>query len=260
MWYNKILRNPDGEEGGDEGKDLKYLEGAEGEDAEGEEKGGEETVETPPPAATGLTKEDITGILAEVIPAAQAPQQQERQYTREEVDKMLNVWNADTAFLKKLGIGEPTADNLAALHEMRDKLILQSQTLMDARMQQYVKEQLKDVEALRAYVTEQQAAATVNSFFEKNPDLKQYEEIVDAVSLKMEKNGFTAKNQSQAFDEIAKGTREVLKRMGVKVEAKPAAARNGSRMTTLTGGGQGAGTGSAKKRNPDMAIFDDPDE
>jgi hypothetical protein len=267
-WKNlNILLSPEGEGGGGESaEDASKLEKLAGEEEEHGEEGTEapeEKEEVKPQPS--LTKDDVTQILASVIPAAMErakPAEQERQYTKEEIDKMLNVWNPDVGFLKKMGIAEPTAENLAALTELRDGLIRQANTMTDARLRQYVKEQLTEFEDVRQYVSERRAAEVLDNFYGKNPDLKDYEEIVDAVSSRLEKNGLKG-TQDQVFTEVAKGAREVLKRMNVKAPAagaKPASNGSASRMSRLAGSGSSGSTTAPKKRNPDMAIFDEPED
>lgn len=256
----RILLSPDGAGGGGEEEDDQLLAGESGDD-EGEEREEDEEGKSDQPSPA-LTKDDVTTILSSVIPAAidQAKSKQdEPKLTEEEVNKLLNVWNPDTSFLQSLGIASPTADNLKALHSMRDALIRQANTMADARLQQYVKDQLKDLDEIRGYISEQRAAATMKSFYEKYPELQQYEEIVDAVSSKLDSNGFKADTQEKVFEAVGKGTHEVLKRMNVKVEASKA--NNGThRMARLAGSGSPGGTGAPKRRDPNMAIFDESED
>lgn len=241
--------NLDGQGGGGEG-----VEGGEGDEGD--------------PKPTGLTKDDITSILSTVINhREEAPRKEpEKQYTQAEIDTLLNVWKPDTAFLKKLGFENPTADQLAAVHEMRDHLIRQANTMSEARVQQLLSKYEERLTELGSYVNEQRAAADVAAFYTTNPELKPYEEIVEAVSSKLESSGFKANTKKEVFAEIAKSTKEVLKRMNVKVdEKKPGSSgqRAGSRMATLAGGGSGGGGkggGGRPARKEGMSIFDPVDE
>jgi len=247
-----------GDEGGEERKDQTFQEDGDG--GEGEDEGEGKTKLAP---STGLTKDDITDILSRVIPAGGAPEtkQPEKQYTPEEIEKILNVWKPDASFLKKMGFAEPTAEQLAAIHEMRDALVRQANTMSEARIQQLLTEREAEIQELRSYVSEQRAEATTKAFYTANPELEQYEEVVEAVSAKLESQGFKAPTQTKVFEEIAKNTHEVLKRMNVKVDKTKPAKPAGTRMASLAGGGQGGGEkGDTKGRDgklKDMSIFDE---
>jgi hypothetical protein len=264
MW-ELILLSPDGGEGGgaDDGDDGQQARIA-GDNEEGNldekvDEGDDEDKEKPD---TGLTKDDITDILSRVMPAGEsrAPHEPPRQYTQDEIDKMLNVWKPDASFLRKMGFTEPTAEQLTALNELRDNLIRQANTMSEARIQQLFSERQKEIDEVRGYISEQRAQAATSAFFTKNPELKPYEEIVDAVSAKLEAGGFKASSQDKVFEEISKNTNEVLKRMNIKLEKKTPN-RGTSRMATLAGGGHGGGGGDkgGAKRKLGMEIFDETD-
>jgi hypothetical protein len=269
-WWELILRSPEGDGGGAsgngdqanlEGNEEQGGEGGEGGDEEGE--GGEGEGEKPDKPATGLTKDDITDILSRVMPSGgeRETRQPDRQYTQDEIDKMLNVWKPDASFLRKMGFAEPTAEQLSAINELRDNLVRQANTMSEARIQQLFTERQKEIDEVRGYIYEQRAQAATSAFFAKNPELKPYEEIVDAVSAKLDASGFKAPSQDKVFEEIARNTTEVLKRMNVKVEKK-GGKPTGNRMAQLAGGGQGGGDGGGKgggKRKPGMEIFDESD-
>ena len=170
---HQILLNPDaGDGGGDQGGDDDQHaldnsgKGEQGGDDEGGDEDGDEGKDGD--GKTGLTKDDITDILSRVIPAADDKRgEPEKKYTPDEIEKLLNVWKPDTSFLKKLGFENPTAEQLSAVHEMRDNLIKQANTMSEARIQQLLAEKLAVVEELQGFVSEQRAAATEKAFYEK---------------------------------------------------------------------------------------------
>jgi hypothetical protein len=217
--------------------------------------------------ATNLTKDDITDILTRVVGEREpeAKPQPERQYTQAEIEQLLNVWKPDASFLKKLGFQEPTEEQLAAVHELRDALVRQANTMSEARFQQIMAEKLGDLDDLRSYVTEQRAQATTQAFYKAHPELEKYEEVVEAVSAKLESSGFKANTRDKVFDEIARSTTAVLSRMGVKLEDRKASKTGaaGNRMSKLASGGQTGGGGGhtpAARKKPDMSIFDEGGE
>lgn len=277
--FLNLYLSPDGDEGGggggqangDGGDDQHArLAGEGGDDDEGngdEGDGGEGGEGGDGKPATGLTKDDITDILSRVMPAGGSAErearQPERQLTQEEIERTLNVWKPDVSFLRKLGFAEPTAEQLAAVHEMRDHLVRQANTMSEARFQQALSEFKGQLNELSGYVSEQRAAADERAFFSKYKELEPYSEIVEAVSRKLEDSGFKAHSKDKVFEEIAKNTTEVLKRMNIKVEKKTGAGsgtagKGNGRMAALAGGGQAGGGGGgdkAAKKRPGMEIF-----
>ncbi len=257
-------------DGGSEGEEGQGGEGGEGGEGKGKEGEGDEGEGK----STGLTKDDITDILSRVMPAGEArggaARQPERQMTQAEIETLLNVWKPDVSFLKKLGFAEPTAEQLTAVHEMRDNLIKQANTMSEARVQQLLGEYKGQLDELHTYVSEQKAQQTESSFYAANPELKKYEVVVSQVSQKLEESGFKAPTQKQVFEEIVKNTQAVLKEMGIVVEkgkgggsGSGSAGRGGNRMSQLTGGGQGGGgkgNGKGNQRKAGMEIFDSDEQ
>jgi hypothetical protein len=278
----KILLSPDGDDGGGGGGDDERHSSLSGEGGGAEDEGGEGNLDSrgggegddkgggdgdENKSKTNLTKDDITDILSRVMPAGEVREERQpaKQYTQEEIDQLLNVWKPDASFVRKLtGAENPTAEQLAAVHEMRDHLIRQANTMSEARFQQVLGEYKAQLDELSGFVSEQRAQANTERFYNQYSELKPYEEIVDAVSAKLNASGFKAANLDKVFEEIAKSTTEVLKRMNIKVEKKKGGGAgtggNGkSRMSQLTGGGQGGGGGGGKgqgTRKPGMEIFD----
>jgi hypothetical protein len=198
------------------------------------------------PKPTGLTKEDITAILSEVGvgKVAASPGEGEKSYTTEELEQMFNFWKADPEFLGQLGLTEKT-DAAKAFHRMRDGLAKQILTMADHRVNQLLGDlRTKDLGPMQAFVEEIRATKARDEFFDGNKDLQPYEEIVDAVALKIDQSGFKG-TKKQMQDEIAKSAREVIKRFQAVKPGEGANGQKRSKMSTLTGGGQsGVNTGS----------------
>lgn len=212
-----------------------------------------------PAASPSLTPEAFKSVLEEVIEASKPVEKPaEKQYTQEEINKLLNVWEPSDELLGKLR-SEDTKVAKAALAELRDGLMKQSNTMSEARFQQALKDVVeKEIAPLREFYSQQQAEAVSKSFYSKHKDLEPYELVVDAVTAKLEASGFKAKSQDAVFDEIAKNAREVLKQMNVKLQPAKKAAT--SKMATLSNGSQMGGNAGAPKRKPDMAIFDEVEQ
>lgn len=218
-----------------------------------------ETTEQPAPP-TGLTKDDITNILRDVMPPPVQPAPAAQpQLSQEEYDRLFNVWKPQTALLKDLR-SEDEAVQMKALVELRDGLVRQSSTIAEARLQHLLGElRTKDITPLQSFIQEQQNQALQTEFYTKNKDLEPYSEIVDAVSTKVFADG-KKHGKEEAFKLAADASRDVINRMlaakGGQPLAKPAAKRQMS--TSLVGGGQGGrSTSGGNGRKPGMAIFDE---
>lgn len=260
----KILLNEEGQEGGGvEDVEQQNQQQVEQENQENQQQGGDQQQETP----QALTKDDISAILKEVLPAATQPSSQHREpsLTQEEYDRIFNVWQPNTELLEQLrSEDKPTA--LKALAALRDGLIKQASTIAEARLQNLVKEMReKELAPLSAFYQEQQNIALEREFFAEHKDLEPFKEVVDAVSAKVFSDG-KKYSKTEAFNMAASASREVVKRMlaasGGKLPNGSSSGGTGRRMSTLTSGGQGGGSkgGGQPARKPGMAIFDDTND
>ena len=210
-----------------------------------------EADEEPTPPA-GLTKEDITAILREVIPAAKKEDEAPR-LTPEEFERRFNVFKPSTKLIEDLRSEDPQVA-LKAIEELRDGLVRQAYTMADVRMQQMAEALLKQyIAPVMTSVQEQQAERYETAFYKSYPDLSKYSDIVDAVAIRLNESGFKG-SQKEVFDRVAQDVRAVLKKMGVKLPEKS------SKMSTLTRGGQAGGSGQRAKTDavsiPGMEVFD----
>src|ERR1043165_1990693 len=237
---------------------------------------GGSTEPTTEPTATGadddktsLTRDDIVDILREAglgAPTAQpsAAAVAEPQITQEQFDKMFNVFKADETLVKRL-TSEVPAERIQAITDLRDGLIKQAMTMAEYRVKQHLDHLVSErIIPIQSYVSERQAADFHSEFYEKNPDLKPYELIVDAVSTKLTQKGFTAATRDEVIKRFATGAGAAVKAMTGQPTTATAGggAGNGApgggkpsgkhQMSTLTAGGQGGtsrpgGSGAAEQ-------------
>src|SRR5258706_8492091 len=99
----------------------------------------EEVKEEPEVKSTGLTKEDITGILKDAGLGSQREEKVEatpkKELPQDELEKLFNVWKPSAELLAQLRSEKPE-DAMAALVAIRDGLLKQSMTMVEHRVQQ----------------------------------------------------------------------------------------------------------------------------
>lgn len=209
-----------------------------------------------PPATTGLSKDDIAGILKQANigqPAPAAPAQ--KQWTETEFNQMFSVYDAPTELLAKLADPE---HGPAAFRQLRDGLLKQFNTMSSYQMRQMEERLMGHMKPLQTHAQQQQEAEMKAEFFGKHADLKAHEPLLIAIrdQLQMQVNSGAHppfKTKEEVFEAINSRAREVLKTMvpqnGAPQGARTQAARTTNRMSTVSTGGQGGsgGGGTAAK-------------
>jgi hypothetical protein len=248
--------------------------GASGASGQGEVSGepAKEAIRTP-----GLTKEEITEILRDAglgnqqpasAPAAQ--QQPPPQLTSEQFNQMFRVWQPSADHLAQLRSEDPQVA-MKAYEMMRDGLVRQAMTMAEYRVQQLIENTTKEfslqLEPITQYVTEAQATAFRDAFYEKYPDLVPYEKLADSVSAKLTAQGFHGKTRDEVMEKFASETRAIVKDLLANAGGNGAngngqqqpTAPKGRKMSTLTGGGQTGGPrgqGQQKPAIPGLEVFE----
>ena len=194
---------------------------------------------------TSLTREDIVGILAEAGLGSQPATHQAApvpDLTPEQFEKAFNVYNPTEDLVKRL-TDESPAVRIKAMTEYRDGVVRQSMTMMEYRIKQYVDTlRANDIAPLSSYVSERQAHEFRSDFYEKFPDLRPYEIIVDKVADRVLASGWTG-SRDEVMQKFANDSKAVVGEMLAAGKGAPAGGNGGAaparRMSTLSGGGQG---------------------
>src|ERR1035441_8112830 len=190
---------------------------------------------------TSLTREDIVGILAEAGMGARQPERQVApvpDLTPEQFEKAFNVYNPTEDLVKRL-TDESPAVRIKAMTEYRDWVVRQSMTMMEYRIKQYVDTlRANDIAPLSTYVSERQAHEFRSEFYEKFPDLKPYEIIVDKVADRVLASGWTG-SRDEVMQKFADDSKAVVGEMLAVGKVAPAGGNGGAvparRMSTLYG-------------------------
>jgi len=139
--------------------------------------------------------------------------------------------------------------------------------MMEYRVQQLLKN-LTDTQLtpIQSYVSEQQATSFRNDFFKANPDLEEYETLVDAVAAKLQNSGYKGATRAEVMKKFADESRIIVKQLLAKGGAPNGAApaKTGGavpqqrKMSTLTGGGQPTGgrAAAAPKGPSGIEVFE----
>ena len=227
----------------------------------------DKTVVTP----TGLTKDDITEILKSAgvgsSSVTSTPVTEIRQPPSvEELEKTFNVWKPSAELVAQLRSEKPE-DALAALAQIRDGLLRQAMTMAEYRVQQLLKGMREnELSPIQTYVSEQQATSFRNDFFKTNPDLEQYETLIDGVAAKLQAaNALQGLSRKDIMKKFADDSNIIVKQLLAKggesstpTNGKTTGSSPSRKMSTLTGGGQPTGgrAAAAPKGPSGMEVFD----
>lgn len=220
----------------------------------------------PPPAAPTFDASAFAKEFGKEIGTVLSTQQQQRplvkELTTEEAKKLLKVWDPDDTWYAKY-------DNLetrkTAVAEMRDALVIQSDTLAQHRMNEMREGLLKEFQPALTYMEQHQAAQREERFGKKYTDLSKPElrPLLTAVAQELVKSGKTYQDENLLFEDIAKGVEKVIQvtNPDFKLSAGSSPANNNHTATGIpittpgAGGGAGGGGGKSAPVKRGLAIF-----
>ena len=217
--------------------------------------------ESPKSKSTGLSEDDITRILSKAMPSVQQAPTTEpaRQYTPEEVKRLLNVFEPDDAFMERLS---NPASAKEAVQEMLAGQAKHFNTVLQLERQAMLDEVNRDYSPVKQQLQQQAAAKAEAEFYSEFKDLKGREELTTTVMQALHARGaFQGQGATKIKQLIAGETRTILKKMGVSAGTSQS---NGTQTTpsqrpapaTLSNGSQGgAGRGGSPAATGTSAVL-----
>lgn len=211
-------------------------------------------VTTPPqPQAVSLSPDTIKTLVdslkvAPVVPAQPASQPQ---LSQEEINRALAVFNADRRYVERMGLKfeDPTQydEAVAALNEMLDGKTRQAVTMSTLVVENLKRQLMGELEPLKAYVAQAREQQLRDEFFKEHDDLRQFEPLVEAVYMKMQRAGAHFNTREDAFKAVAEQARQLLAKVqpGQGDGGGASATSTPRKMPTVTTGGRGGASASA---------------
>jgi hypothetical protein len=200
-----------------------------GEEEGSKEGGGEEDAQPAPPAPAQLSQEDI--------------------------DKAFNVYRVAEQELANLGI-EPTPEKIKHFNGILQGLARQAATVAHYQVQVALKQLQDSIGPMQEYVAQQRVEQMKTRFFEQFSHLKSYEPLLLLIRDSYIQQGRKFNSEKELFEAVSKDAETKLKEVGIDVEkikqqssAQKGGAKPGStssKMTTLSGGGQGGAGDNTK--------------
>lgn len=194
-----------------------------------------------------FTKEDVAEIIRGVqATPTQAPE--EKKYTQEELNQMFNIWQPTEDLITQLGLPPEAAP---ALTLMRDGLIKQANTYVEARLAQIEKAFEAKYGPVVQETQNRVASEREQAFYNEHKDLAEHKETVQLILAQLRQQPEQPKNAQEASKLLADSTRAYLKKLGVELPAGDggsAVTPPPVKMASLSGAGAGAagrGAGSA---------------
>lgn len=232
------------------------LDGTEGEAAK------TAAVEPAAPPELKLSAESLAQ-LAQTMRAAQpAAPAAEPQLTSEQVNQLLNVFNATEKDIEELGL-PPTA--AAKLNAVLQAVVKQAVTASALHTEMLRRQIEGDLVPLRAMREERQLQSLREEFFRENKDLVGKEKVVEMVYAQMAQNpDWKPANKAAAFKDVGQQARQLLSELlqgqgqnggdGEESGLPPRAQQaSGGKMSTVLTGGQTGGTGRKPASAEDAA-------
>jgi len=189
-----------------------------------------------------------------------APQQNAPALSKEEAAKLLNVWEPDDSFVQEFGNLE---SQKTAFQKMRDGLIRQADTIMQARlyeMQQQFEQKLSPVQSLLQERASQEAEAAFANRYPQLADPKS-KPFVNGVAQQLHAQGkFNGLSRDQAFDLLANNLAEVIKVHNPNFQLTPNGAQamnpgsSPNRITPQVHGSGAGGSGSGDMNGGGKAL------
>ncbi len=204
--------------------------------------------------STGLSEDDLVKIVSRLAPVAPkveaAPQP--KQYTPEELKKLLNVFDPDDAFMARLADPNTAKAAIAELVAGQNKHF---QTVLQLEREAMLAQIREDFGPIREQAERQKQQAAAVEFYKEFTDLAKFTKETDMVTAAlMQQGAFKGKDLTAIKQLIAGETRNLVKRLGGSASPsqgsgtsqqqtgqrpKPAALSSGSQ------GGAGKGGGPA---------------
>jgi hypothetical protein len=198
-----------------------------------------------------LTADAIRRSVAEGVRDAQ-PAAAPKQYSRQELDQMFNVWNPSQEEVDQLLQGGEGA--LKSLVAMRDALTKQFGTLLQYQLEMLKNELGGRIAPMESFASEQAAAKDREAFFAYAPDLQGFEQLAQTVFFALKAEGFQAKDTAEAYKVLADRTRALIPEgangSGATQSGGARVATSGARPARLSTGSQAGGGGPSAPAAP----------
>lgn len=177
-------------------------------------------------------------------------EQSQKQMSPEEAKKALNVWEPDDAYFQRFGNLETQK---SAFLEMRDGLIKQMDTIMQARQYQADQQWKEKFEPVAQMLTQRQQAEQISKFETAYPSLAKpgLSDMRSAIGQRLQQTGaFQGKSEPEAFDILANAMASSIKEvypdfsLGTFQQNTSRAVRSGNGITPSSTGSGGGGSGT----------------
>lgn len=198
---------------------------------------------TPPAAQPGMTPESVRELVRSVATEFK-PKEPQKEMTPEEFDRAFAVAKVSPQHVERILKGGE--DAVGALNEIVQAAARQSVTMAQHLLRNHQSEYDQKLQPYMQFATTVRENMYRQEFFEQNKDLVGYEEVMQDVQSRLDREGLKG-TKEEVFKRLAEETRKVIKSVAAK--ATPAGDGNTqttppNKMTSLSSGGQG-GAGSA---------------
>lgn len=185
--------------------------------------------------------------------AAKAPPMSEA-----DIKKALKVWEPDDQFVTEFGNLETQK---AAFSKLRDGLIQQADTIMQARLYEMQQNFNKQFQPMQQYLSQQETKAREEQFYTqyKALDKPSVRQNLPAIAQRLASEGaFQGKSVPESFAVLAKGVEAVIKEFNpeftIDSSANQTTVRTSNAIRPTSSGSGGGGASNGQKANLPVAA------
>jgi len=194
-------------------------------------------------------------------------QQQQKQLSQEEVDKLLNPVRVTAETMAEMGIENATPKQIAAYQKLMNAAVKNATSVMSMQLEQRMRSIQEYAAPMERFYQEQAAARYKQDFFAEHKELAKYEKFVAAAAAQVSPTNAdgSPKEVKAVMKEVADYVKDMLKTAGVNLSGEQqqqtthSAGGGGEvpRMASLQQSGRSqAGAPRGGSNNPDASIYD----
>lgn len=227
------------------------------------------------PEAIAEIVSKATGQTLEATIRQQQVQQQQPQFTEQDFIKQFQVFQPTPELLASIGLPN-TPETVEAFRGVSTAIVRQAVTMASFQMEQMktqlMKQLQQDYGPAREFVNQQTEEKLKTEFLAENQDLVGFEPLLLEIRDRLISQGTKFTTKAEAFKTVAEHARQIIKQMpGLAAaggqqqqqqkQSTPASSGSGSRMSALSGAGQGGVGGAApstsggKKKGTAETLF-----
>lgn len=184
------------------------------------------------------------------------------QVTPEQLEEILKPVRVNAQMLEAMGFEDPSEEQIKAMQSLVNGITEHSTRLNNYIVQRRLQEINQQIQPIQSHMQMQAAQQAETRFYTEYKDLSEYKDIVQqvATNLSQTRPDLAQKDEKTVFNEVAKVTRDLLKRFNVQPPQSSATspARNVPKPERTSSAGRSVSNyqpNASTNFNPDADIY-----